>query len=187
MYCAFNSFTAHDEFSCTWLLANSHCFLMISGVWINGHRYQQGDSVAFMPVVSRRFNLSDSLLSRNLVGTINMFYIVKNSGALDEVYVSLSKRPILDMEGDLYIVDSVRPETWLPGFKFVHQRGQHVIVHVDAITAKILLVPHFDQQADEAKRQLKIKELGKNAPVSEHPPPCPSMELMCGIKMWDAR
>jgi hypothetical protein len=123
----------------------------------------------------------------NLVGTINMFYIVKNPGNLDEVYFSVTNRPILRMTGDLYIVASVRAEDLLSAFRFFYDRDHHGVAHVDAIVAKIMLVPHYNQSRDEALRRLQIKALGRNASVDEHPPPCPSSGEMCGIKMWDAR
>ena len=115
---------------------------MASGVWINGHRYKQRDAVVFTPMMTVAQRAAAGSLSPNLVGTINMFYIVKNPGRTDELYFSVTNRPILRMYGDLYIVASVQDEAPLPGLHFIHDRADHRVAHVDAIAAKIMLAPH---------------------------------------------
>jgi hypothetical protein len=119
-----------------------------------------------MPVVKRRHNaegvggLDGSSLS-HLVGTIMMFYTfcVTGLGApVTATFVEIKRRPIEYKVRSLYIIQTIGvDDSLLKGLE--HQfSDDHVLVHVDSITHKLKVVPHFDAQYEDA--------------------------LMCAIPMW---
>ena len=92
-----------------------------------------------------------------------MIYKLKMEGPGPEsaVFVSLCDRPVEDKIYTMYVVRTVREDTRTLSFDHIHSNEQHTLIHVDSITSKIKLVPHYDV----TKR-------------TTH---------MCGIRMWYAR
>ena len=78
----------------------------------------------------------------------------------NHTFVAIKDRPVKRKIRSMYIVDSVREDTTMRGFKYEHL-STHTLIYIDSITAKVKLVPHYDDSK-------------KN-------------ELMCGIPMWEAR
>jgi hypothetical protein len=81
-------------------------------------------------------------------------------GDTPATFVSIKPRAVVGKDRSMYIVDTVSDDTTVTGFKYVHMAG-HMFIHIDSITAKVKLVPHYD----EVKR----------------------IRLMCGIRMWCVR
>lgn len=134
---------------------------LISGVRLNGRPYKQGDHCEYIPIVHRRGNnpgpggLEGSDTSRR-IATINMFYAVRvqdNGEQRDVHLVDLTDIPVGGFYRKLSIVssDTVRAQRRLPGLNFQH--GSGTLFHIDAISAKVMLVPHFD---DSKKDSLMI-------------------------------
>jgi hypothetical protein len=142
------------------------CELLIGGVRINGRLFRQGDHCEYLQKVQARGNLpgigglAGSSLSYEL-GTIELFYTVNMvGGPSPATFVSVKPRPILSKERSMYIIATICQDTSLSKFAHVHTLAHHLI-HLDSITAKVKLVPHYD--------------IAKQA------------SLMCGINMWCVR
>ena len=154
------------NYSSTYAPANTHCEVLISGVRINGRLFRQGDHCEYLPKVPRRPNqpgVGGSLGSSvsHLIGTIGMFYRFKMIGGdTPATFVSIKPRTLVERDRSMYIVSTVSDDTSVSGFKYVHLEA-HTLVHIDSITAKVKLVPHYD----EAK----------------------CTDFMCAIRMWCVR
>jgi hypothetical protein len=140
-------------------------FLACPGLTLNGRKYKQGDHCEYLPYVRPRRGeqgAEGSSLSHK-VGTVRMVYRIKMEGPGPEwaLFVSLLDRPELGYVHNMYEVATVREDTRLVGFNHNYSLHNHTLVHVDSITSKIKLVPHFNQ----TKR-------------ATH---------MCGIRIWLAR
>ena len=100
-----------------------------------------------------------------LVGTIKLFYVctlTDDKGIQrKEVFVAVRKRPIIDRDRSLYIVNTVSTDTNQPVFKYEFDVSTDIILHLDSITDRLMLVPHYDKDHADT--------------------------LMCGIVMWAAR
>ena len=81
-------------------------------------------------------------------------------GDTPATFVSIKPRTLVERDRSMYIVSTVSDDTSVSGFKYVHMEG-HTLVHIDSITAKVKLVPHYD----EAK----------------------CTDFMCAIRMWCVR
>lgn len=74
--------------------------------------------------------------------------------------LAITDRPVLSLDKGMYIVNSVRQDTEVLGFKF-EPTDNTTLIHIDSITHKVKLVPHYDEDHKDT--------------------------LMCGISMWTAR
>ena len=136
---------------------------MISGVTLNGRNFSQGDSCLYVPIVPRRYNQpgvggQDGTSTSHLLGIINMFYTFTLPLG-DVTFVSLYNLPIEHKLRSLYVTRTV-VRNIQPGFADAYTTNQ-VLIHIDSITAKLFLVPHFN--------------------------PTYRSDFMCGIPMWDSR
>ena len=122
----------------------------MSGLSLNGHTYQRGTHVEFLPYVRPRGNLGGvgGLLGSSeshRIGTILMLYTftVHRHGKLYDTatFVEVADRPVLEKIRSLYNINSVAAEH-LPAAGGAYS-GDNYLIHVDAITAKVRLVPHF--------------------------------------------
>ena len=139
---------------------------MISGVRLNGRTYSQGSIVEYLPYVPRRGN-RDGIGGRvgssqsYLIGCINMMYVFQLDN-LPIVLVDITGLPIVSVVRSLYVVE--RPASdmaHLAGFTNLTENMDsegRCIIHIDSITSKIHLAPHFTDEA-----------------------------YMCAIRMWTAR
>ena len=143
--------------------------LLVAGVWLNGHQFKQGNHCVYLPRVSRRYNQQgagglDGSSTSHRVATIGMFYTFIMHGGGDRskraTFVSITDRPVKHKVRSMYIIDSVRCDTSLQRFGYVHSDA-NTLIFIDSITSKLKLVPHYLQSKQD--------------------------ELMCGIPMWDAR
>ena len=143
--------------------------VQLVGVWLNGRQYKQGDHCAYLPYIPPRYrrrgvggHLGSSTSHR--IGTILMFYTLSMTGAPsrpDQCHVlAIVDRRVKSLDHGMFIVDSVRQETEKLGFKF-EPTPTTTFIHIDSITHKVKLVPHYDEDHME--------------------------DLMCGISMWTAR
>jgi hypothetical protein len=136
------------------------CTGMIAGVVLNGREYQQGDACVFFPVVVPRGN-RDGVGGRRgnadsaKVGIINMFYIFDGT-----ILVDVTVLPLVEKYRSLYIVENkeVQPRVQFKAVYTFMSAVDRLVIHVDAISCKVHLAPHFANTA-----------------------------LLCGIPMWDAR
>ena len=154
------------NYAATYAPANTPCEVLISGVRINGRLFRQGDHCEYLVKVARRPNLAGvggSLGSStsHLIGTVGMFYRFNMVGGdTPATFVSIKPRTVVGKDRSMYIVDTVSDDTAVSGFKYAHMAG-HMFIHIDSITAKVKLVPHYD----EVKRA----------------------QFMCAIRMWCVR
>ena len=139
------------------------------GVWLNGRQYKQGDHCAYLPYVRPRYqrrgvggHLGSSTSHR--IGTIQMFYSLVMTGAPSRPRecqcVVVVDRPVKSLDHGMYITDSVRQDTEQVKFNY-EPTHTSTFIHVDSITHKVKLVPHYDKALKDT--------------------------LMCGISMWSAR
>jgi hypothetical protein len=115
----------------------------------------------YLPRVARRGNaagvggLAGASMSHK-IGTIKMFYHFNVNGH-ETTFVDILDHVVTKKEGRMYIIDTV------PSL----MRGKHrvtsesTIYHIDSITSKVLLAPHYD--------------------------PLKASTQMCVITMWEAR
>ena len=117
----------------------------------------------YLPRVSRRPTLAGvgGMLGGSTsfkIGTIKMFYHFK-IGAVETTFVDILDHPVLEKVRGLYIIQKVpalqRGSTKHP------VTATSTIYHIDSITSKILLAPHFTPELMPTR--------------------------MCGIRMWSAR
>ena len=125
-------------------------YAMKSGVWLNGRQYRQGDHIQYTPIVPRRGNLpgpggrEGSATSRR-IATVNMFYDLQlRGGAKPLLLVDITERTVVSSYRSLLIIDSIRADTAQVGFNLPHGNNR-TLIHLDAIDAKVKLVPHFDK------------------------------------------
>ena len=155
------------------------CIAMTAGVILNGRQYKQGSHAEYLPVVRRRFNRpgpggEEGSSESHRVATVHMFYHFTMQGSRPETvrggvtlkelpdeatFAIISDRAVRDKIRSMHIVDAVRDNATKPGFKF-KTAAEHTIIHIDSITAKVMIVPHFDTTQNH---------------------------LMCAIPMWIAR
>ena len=147
-------------------IVDETCEVIMAGVRINGRLFKQGDHCEFLPKVAQRRNvpgvggLDGSSLS-HCVATIGMFYRFNMvGGESPALFVSVIRREQVCRENNMIVLNTVSNDTGLLGFSHVHS-PKHVLIHVDAITSKVKLVPHYDI----AKRD----------------------NFMCAINMWSVR
>ena len=142
------------------------CLQMIAGVKLNGHEYSQGDTVAYMPRVRVRGNLEGvggrfGASESHKIGTIKMMYYFPSIAEYAGTFVDIEDRPVSRKLRSLFIVDHHLP---LPQGHHAHPiTNASTLYHIDAITHKIKLVPHFHQDTKK------------------------SVTEMCGIIIWEAR
>ena len=155
------------------------CIAMTAGVMLNGRQYKQGSHAEYLPRVGRRGNRpgaggAEGSSTSHRVATVHMFYHFSMEGSRPESYrggvtlkalpdeatfAIVSDRVVHDKIRSMHIVDAVRDSATKPGFKF-KTAAEHTIIHIDSITAKVMIVPHFDTTQNH---------------------------LMCAIPMWIAR
>jgi hypothetical protein len=126
------------------------CELLISGIRINGRLFKQGDHCEYLPRVVPRGNVPGvvgGLLgssTSHLIGTVGLFYRFEmDGGPSPAVFVSVTPRLIKEKERSMYIIEGVIDDTRIRGFEHVHTKLLH-FMHIDSITAKVKLVPHYD-------------------------------------------
>jgi len=141
---------------------------MIAGVRLNGREYRQGDVVKLLPRVVPRGNQDgpggrEGSSTSYQIGSIHMFYSVVLDN--DEVctFVHVTTHPQIDRFRSLYVLEKFDQTAFRVGLGDdeveVSPEGQ--FVHVDSITSKVLVVPHFDEDKWETS--------------------------VCAITMWEAR
>lgn len=150
---------------------DGHCQRMISGVTLNGHKYKQGHQILFLPRIRRRGNAAgpgglEGSSTSHQVGTICMFYQLAMQGTSEGlprhiVVVSVLVHPEVGRANQLRVVDTVREDVKLLGWDHFHDSRVHTLIHVDSITSRVMLVPHFDRSKKDSQ--------------------------MCVIPMWKAR
>ena len=130
---------------------------LIGGLTLNGRKLSQGDTCEYLPIVS------DSQPAEYRLGVINMFYKFATSSNTDgyQILVDITQKPVLSKVRSLYVVAREARDTQLKRFTHTYTRSTHALIHIDWITHKIFLAPHFD----EALRATQ----------------------MCGIPMWEMR
>ena len=144
--------------------------MVVNGVYLNGRRYSQGSVVEYLPRV-RESNVRVGSSRSFRIGIINMFYVFYR-GDEQITFFSLSDLQIIEPYHSLYIIEKSRYEECRAyienrdnsvnrNFSFVHNSSQHRVFHIDSITSKVHVVPHFNSE----KRN----------------------DLMCAIRMWYAR
>ena len=69
--------------------------------------------------------------------------------------------PYVGRANQLRVVDTVREDVKLLGWDHFHDSRVHTLIHVDSITSRVMLVPHFDRSKKDSQ--------------------------MCVIPMWKAR
>lgn len=121
---------------------------LIAGVRLNGRPYKQGDHCEYIPLVRPRHNLAgpgglEGSDSSRRIATINMFYAFEIENQATLHLVDLTDIPVEAHYRKMSIVSSVRAQRRLPGFDFAH--GSGTLIHIDAMSAKIMLVPHFEE------------------------------------------
>lgn len=137
---------------------------------MNGRQFKQGSHCSYLPRVRCRGNVPGvggrlGASTSYMVGTVNMFYVFNMDGASPPerprtcTFASVTDRPVLGHVRSMFIVDTVSAETEKVGFKYEHLDGVHTMLHVDSITFKIMLVPHYDSDK--------------------------STTHMCGIPIWE--
>ena len=88
-----------------------------------------------------------------------MFYHFEDLGGEQHTFVDIENHPIIEKIRSLYIVDTCL--TLRTGFDQHAIVAESTIIHIDAITSKVLLVPHFTPEYKDVR--------------------------MCAICMWEAR
>ena len=152
-----------DDFPCT---------LMVAGVNINGRPYEEGCVCEYLPYVPRRGNAAgiggrDGASKSFALGMVHAFYVFAFSAADVEtspenqvILVDMSNLPIIDTARSLYVLR--QPENFVHhGLQNMTKRASAVdqaLMHIDCITNKVHLVPHFS--------------------LADH---------VCGVRMWEAR
>jgi hypothetical protein len=116
-----------------------------------------------LPKVARRGNAEGiggrlGASESHKIGTIKMFYHFDVAG-VRTTFVDIDDHPILHKVRSLFIIDTV--EALQRGRDLYPAHRHSTIFHIDAITSKVLLAPHFD--------------------------PALSATKMCAISMWEAR
>jgi hypothetical protein len=114
--------------------------------------------------VGRRFNQPgvggrDVAAQSHLIGTIKMFYHFDDLGGQQHTFVDIANHHIIEKIRSMYIVDTCL--TLRTGFNHHPILAESTIIHIDAITSKVLLVPHFAPEYKDVR--------------------------MCAIPMWEAR
>lgn len=140
------------------------CKMMLKGVMLNGHVYKQGDRCAYLARVAPRGNaegVGGRLGSSESykVGTIKMFYHFPRTPSI--TFVDILDLPVRRKLRSLYIV-AAQP-AFPRGFACNPVTATSTLYHIDSITSKVLLAPHYTEDETEATTE------------------------MCGIPMWDAR
>jgi hypothetical protein len=137
-----------DQGSCTHLM-------MVGGVWLNGRQYKQGCHVEYLPRVALRHNRdgpggSEGSSTSHKVGLVHMFYTFTMMGyaasglAKQATFAAITDCPLVSPKvRSLYFIDAPS-ERLYPKFRFV-LTDAHSLIHVDSITAKVMVVPHFDR------------------------------------------
>jgi len=82
-------------------------------------------------------------------------------GSRQEIFFAVRNRPVVGHFRDMRFVESVAGDTAEPGWGYVYDPGVDTILHIDSITARVMIVPRYGVNESEG--------------------------LMCGIKMWLAR
>ena len=77
-------------------------------------------------------------------------------------FVHIVDRPVINKVRNMFIVDTVREDREVLGFRTEFHPEVDTLVHIDSIAFKTMLVPHYS---------------------SEHP----MAEKMCAIRMWESR
>ncbi len=138
------------NYAATYAPANTPCEVLLSGVRINGRLFRQGDHCEYLVKVPRRINqpgVGGSLGSSesHLIGTVGMFYRFNMVGGdTPAAFVSIKPRAVVGKDRSMYIVDTVSDDTAVSGFEYFHMAG-HMFIHIESITAKVKLVPHYDE------------------------------------------
>jgi hypothetical protein len=113
--------------------------LLSSGLLVNGRKLKSQDHIEYLPFVNRRTLHCRQVGSTEAycVGTIERFHVFHLGTDQELVLVELIDRPIRGMIRSLYVVDSITDHV-----EGVASRKK--FVHIDSVTARIRLVPHFD-------------------------------------------
>jgi hypothetical protein len=137
--------------------SDMHCLAMTGGVKLNGRLYAQGAVVEYLETA---VEYQEHCVVRRL-GTIGMFYHVRmeGPGQREALFVAVKDRPVTGKVRSMHITPTFVEDGSKPKFKFVLTES-HLLLHVDSISAKVMLVPHFDHTL-----------------AATH---------MCGLKMWEA-
>ena len=114
----------------------------------------------YLPKVRRRFNIAGvggtlGASASFKIGTIKMFYHFK-IGAVETTFVDILDHPVLEKVRGLYIIKKV--PALQQGSTNHPVTATSTIYHIDSITSKILLAPHFTPELMSTR--------------------------MCGIRMW---
>ena len=128
------------------------CFLLYPyivylGLRLNGRPYEQGDHVEYLLYVRPRGNV-DGIGGRlgsstsHRIGLLLMMYTFTLNDNSTETFVAIRDRPVIAKLRNLYVLASVAK--WqLPG-QDEEYSDTSTLVHVDAITSKVKIVPHHE-------------------------------------------
>jgi hypothetical protein len=128
------------------------------GVSLNGRVYRQGDACEYLPLGRRAGGAHH-------IGVINMFYQIcffspDGRTSRFEIMVDVTNVPVQAKERSMYIIPSIPRRVKQLGFLHVCGSGDSDVLHVDTITAKVQLAPHYSPERRD--------------------------NLMCALRMWEA-
>jgi hypothetical protein len=138
-----------------------------AGVTLNGRDYYQGSHVMYSPYVRRRGNEANvpggtlGSSQSHLVGTVRMFYVFTDPHGKNEVFASIRDRKILEKDNSMAIIDTLNADIRVRAFEYEYDSNLDTVVHIDAITAMLMCVPHYNAERSNTH--------------------------MCCIHMWHAR
>ena len=145
------------------------CVAMIAGVILNGRRYAQGSHCEYLPWVPVSYRnrargiLADgpggwegSSTSRKIC-TVHMFYTfnMQGPGPKRATFVAITDRPVLSRARSLSVISWAGERDLKPGFDFEMTDG-HELIHIDSITWKVKLAPHFNSDLATAGQACAI-------------------------------
>lgn len=140
---------------------------MLAGIYLNGRHYRRGNYCEYLPQIHRRGNVEGVAGGRlgsstsYLLARIECFHILRVDGE-EIVLVQITNLPVLSWIRSLRVVHRPAVPT-VKGWDVLYHTLQAVpddvnIVHVDSITHKVFLAPHFTDA-----------------------------NLMCALRIWEAR
>ena len=130
----------------------------------SNHRSLSGDHIEYLPRVRRRGNMDgpggrEGSSTSHKLATLGMFYLVRMVGATGAggerpatlVLASVLPLSQVGQASGCRVVGTVRRDVHLDGWDHVHNTNKHTLLHVDSITGRVMLVPHYDETLRASK------------------------------------
>ena len=124
----------------------------------NFHSFS-GDHIEYLPKVQRRGNRDgpggrEGSSTSHKLATLGMFYLVRMVGASGTtgprpstlILASVLCLPQVGQASGCRVVGTVRQDVHLEGWDHVHNTNKHTLIHVDSITGRVMLVPHYEER-----------------------------------------